>query len=55
MRTLSKCLHLIDAGTTVIVRTNDSIDTSESDGRIYFGVVEQDVMDWNSRVVSFLS
>jgi hypothetical protein len=47
----SSAVTTIDAGTTVIVRTNESIDTSESDGRVYFGLVEQDVMDRNSHVV----
>lgn len=40
----------IDAGTSVIVRTNETIDTKENDGRVYMGVVEQDVKDRNNRI-----
>jgi hypothetical protein len=41
---------VVDAGTNIVVRTNESIDTNDSDGRVYLGVVEQDVMDRNRRV-----
>lgn len=37
----------IDAGTTITVRTNEAIDAKDSDGRIFSGVVEQDVMNRN--------
>jgi hypothetical protein len=35
----------IDAGTTITVRTNESIDTDDSDGAVFSGSVAQDVMD----------
>jgi len=35
--------NTIDAGTTIMVRTNDSISAKEDDGRVYSGVVDQDV------------
>src|SRR4051794_736772 len=42
----------VPAGTEITVRTNDTIDTkSPSDGRIYSGVVDRDVMDRSGRVV----
>ncbi len=41
----------IDAGTTITVRTNEEIDAKESDGRVYMGVVDQDVLDRNNRIV----
>jgi hypothetical protein len=43
--------NTIDPGTNIVVRTNESIDTSRSDGQIYTGVVEQDVMGRNNRIV----
>src|SRR5262245_13279555 len=35
--------NAIDAGTTIMVRTNESINAKEDDGRVYSGVVDQDV------------
>ncbi len=40
----------ISPGTTVHVRTTDAIDQSTMDGRVYTGVVEEDVVDANGRV-----
>src|SRR5437867_9324571 len=40
----------IDAGTTITVRTNESIDTKNSDGRVFSGVVEQDVLNRNGNI-----
>jgi hypothetical protein len=40
----------IDAGTTVTVRTNQTIDAKNSDGQVYSGVVDQDVMNRNGGV-----
>jgi len=40
----------IDAGTTINVRTNESIDASDSDGRVFSGVVEQDVTSRNGNI-----
>ena len=40
----------IEAGTTVSVRTTEMIDAEESDGRIYLGVVDQDVQNRNGTV-----
>jgi len=36
---------IIDAGNTIVVRTNESIYANDSDGRIYSGVVDQDVVN----------
>jgi hypothetical protein len=41
----------IDAGTTVTVRTNESIDAKESDGRVFMGTVAEDVMDRNGTIL----
>jgi hypothetical protein len=41
---------IIDAGTTITVRTNESIDAKDSDGHVYSGVVEQDVMNRNGNI-----
>jgi hypothetical protein len=41
----------IDSGTTVYVRTNEEIEAKKSDGRVYKGVVDQDVLDQNDRVI----
>lgn len=35
----------IDAGTTIKVRTNETIDTRDSDGRVYSAIVNEDVRD----------
>jgi len=40
----------IEPGTTVQVRTSTTIDQSEVDGRVFTGVVDQDVRDANGRV-----
>jgi len=41
----------ISAGTTIPVRTNDVIDARDTvDGRVYSGVVYQDVFDENNRI-----
>ena len=40
----------IGAGTTIAVRTNETIDAKKSDGRVFSGVVNQDVMDANGNV-----
>jgi hypothetical protein len=39
----------IDAGTTITVRTNEQINAGNSDGRVFSGVVEQDVADRSLR------
>ncbi len=41
----------IDAGSSILVRTNESIDVRNSDGRIFSGTVYRDVMDRNGMVV----
>jgi len=46
----SSAIGTIDAGTTITVRTNEQIDARDSDGRIFSGVVEQDVTNRNGRV-----
>ena len=40
----------IDAGTTITVRTNEQINASNSDGRVFSGVVEQDVINRRGNV-----
>src|ERR1051326_4295287 len=35
----------IEAGTTITVRTNESINAGNSDGRVFSGVVDQDVVN----------
>jgi hypothetical protein len=40
----------IDAGTAIAVRTNENINANNSDGRVYSGVVDQDVMNRNGYV-----
>src|SRR5262245_49548582 len=40
----------IDAGTQVVVRTTEPINTRNSDGRQFLGVVDQDVVDRNGNV-----
>jgi len=42
---------LIDAGTTITVRTNEPIKANDSDGRVYSGTVEQDVVDRAGNIV----
>lgn len=41
---------MIDAGTAITVRTNESIDANDSDGRVFSGVVEQDVTNRNGNI-----
>jgi hypothetical protein len=50
-RRTSARVDTIPAGTTITVRTDDSIDTRYDDGRIYTGVVARDVPGRNGRVV----
>ncbi len=40
----------IDAGTSITVRTNERIEAKDADGRVYSGVVEQDVMSRNGNI-----
>src|SRR5262249_1066584 len=48
-RTLS--MNTIRAGTTIIVRTLDDIDTDNSERRVYRGVVAQDVLDRKRHII----
>jgi len=41
----------VDAGTTVNVRTNEAIDTRDSDGQIFHGTVAEDVVGRSGRIV----
>lgn len=41
----------IDAGTTINVRTNETIKAKDSSGRVFSGFVDQDVMDSNRNIV----
>jgi hypothetical protein len=44
--------NTVPSGTEITVRTNESIDAkSSNDGRIYRGVVDQDVVDRSGRVI----
>src|SRR5579883_2777372 len=40
----------IDAGTTVTVRTNEDIDASNADGRVFSGIVDQDVFNRSGNI-----
>jgi hypothetical protein len=40
----------IEAGTEILVRTNERINARNSDGRVYSGVVERDVLDASGRI-----
>jgi hypothetical protein len=40
----------IDAGTTIAVRTNESINANDTDGRVFEGVVDKDVMNRRGNV-----
>ncbi len=42
---------IIDAGTTINVRTNEKISTKDSDGRVFSGYVDQDVVDRNGNTI----
>jgi hypothetical protein len=44
-------LGRIDAGTTITVRTNESIDARESDGRVFTGTVAEDVVNRSGNIV----
>ncbi|MDP8979767.1 MAG: DUF3011 domain-containing protein [Acidobacteriota bacterium] len=41
---------IIDAGASISVRTNQTIDARQSDGRVFTGVVDQDVRDSNGNI-----
>ena len=43
-------VRTIGTGTSIAVRTNESIDAKKSDGRVFTGVVDQDVLDANNNV-----
>ena len=40
----------ISVGTSIAVRTNEAIDARQSDGRVFAGVVNQDVVDASGNV-----
>ena len=42
---------LIDAGTTINVRTTEGINTNNADGRVFHGAIDQDVFDRNRNIV----
>jgi hypothetical protein len=46
----AQSLGTIDAGTTITVRTNEEINASNSDGRVFSGVVDQDVLNRSGNV-----
>src|ERR1700722_16733619 len=41
----------LEPGTVIPVRTNDAIDVDRRDSRVYTGIVDQDVLGTNGRVV----
>ncbi len=43
-------VRTIGAGTSIAVRTNEAIDAKKSDGRVYAGVVDEDVRDASGNV-----
>jgi len=43
-------VRTIGTGTTIAVRTNETINAKKSDGRVFTGVVDQDVTDANGNV-----
>lgn len=43
-------VRTIGTGTSIAVRTNETIDVQKSDGRVFTGVVNQDVTDANGNV-----
>ena len=43
-------VRTIGTGTSIAVRTNETIDVKNSDGRVFSGAVNQDVMDANGNV-----
>jgi hypothetical protein len=45
------CAETIAAGTTIVVRTNDTIDARDTgNGRVYSGTVDLDVFDGNNKL-----
>jgi hypothetical protein len=46
----AQSIGTIDAGTTITVRTNEEINASDSDGRMFSGVVDQDVVNTRGNV-----
>src|ERR1041385_90046 len=46
----AQSLKTIDAGTTITVRTNETINTNASDGRVFSGTVDQDVLNRGGNV-----
>src|SRR5438876_1200249 len=42
---------LIDAGTTINVRTTEDINTRNSNGQVFHGVVDQEVVNRNGNIV----
>jgi len=46
----SNAASTIPAGVNIPIRTSESIDARAADGRVYAGVVDQDVFDVNGRV-----
>jgi hypothetical protein len=46
----SQSAGTIDTGTTIQVRTNEHITTNDSDGRVFTGSVEQDVLNRQRRI-----
>jgi hypothetical protein len=47
----SGSVALVDAGTTITVRTNETIDTGDSDGQVFHGSVASDVVNKSGRIV----
>src|SRR6266581_4049601 len=43
-------LSRIEPGTTIVIRTNDTIDVERRDNRVYTGTVDQDVRGDNGRL-----
>ena len=43
-------MSTIGTGTSILVRTNETINAKNSDGQVFSGVVNQDVMDANGNV-----
>src|SRR5438132_2211168 len=41
----------IDAGVLLAVRTEERIETDRSDGRIFYGIIDQDAIGGDSRVI----
>jgi hypothetical protein len=46
----AQSIGTIDAGTTITVRTNEAINAGNSDGRVFSGVVDQDVVESGGNV-----